>query len=114
MSTPNLKQLPGMVLLENEPVFNEPWEAKAFALVIELYNRGAFSWSQWAEVLAKVIAEDKNSRPYYELWLEALELITRQSIGLSMEEISRREADWKAALDATPHGEPVELNNGHK
>ena len=34
-----------------EPVFSEPWQAEAFALVVALHERGLFSWAEWAEAL---------------------------------------------------------------
>ena len=56
-----------------EPVFNEPWEAQAFAMVVKLHEQGAFTWTEWAETLG---AEIKSvERPYYESWLAALEKI---------------------------------------
>ena len=41
-----------------DPVFNEPWEAQAFAMVVKLHERGHFTWSEWAETLG---AEIKSS-----------------------------------------------------
>ena len=38
-------------------VFKAPWEAQAFAMTLALHERGAFSWTEWAETLAAVIAE---------------------------------------------------------
>ena len=28
------------------PVFREPWEAQAFAMVVALHERGVFTWSE--------------------------------------------------------------------
>jgi len=30
------------------PVFREPWEAQAFAMTLALYERGVFTWPEWA------------------------------------------------------------------
>ena len=61
---------------EGGPVFAEPWEAQAFGMTLALYERGAFTWTEWAERLSVEIgavrAHDDGSR-YYELWLAALE-----------------------------------------
>jgi hypothetical protein len=38
------------------PVFREPWEAQAFAMVLELYDRGHFTWSEWVRHLSAEIA----------------------------------------------------------
>ena len=33
---------------EDGPVFNEPWEAQVFSLVLALHEKGQFSWDEWA------------------------------------------------------------------
>ena len=38
------------------PVFAEPWQAHAFALVLSLHERGLFTWPEWAAALAREIA----------------------------------------------------------
>ena len=50
----DLTTFPGLPTGEaDEPVFREPWEAHAFALVIQLHERGLFSWQEWADELAR-------------------------------------------------------------
>jgi len=56
----------------NEPVFNHPWEAHAFALTVKLHEHGAFDWKEWGDVLAQSIHANE-AAPYYENWLDALE-----------------------------------------
>jgi nitrile hydratase accessory protein len=60
--------------------FAEPWEAKAFAIVVKLAEAGHFTWSEWVECFSKEVAaataiEAANGRPktYYEQWLDAAE-----------------------------------------
>ena len=90
-----------------DPVFNEPWEAQAFAMVVKLHERGAFTWSEWAEFLG---AEIKSSNaPYYEHWLAALEKIVEAKGLLSQIERLDRVDAWDRAAHATPHGKPIEL-----
>ncbi len=90
-----------------EPVFNEPWEAQAFAMVVKLHEGGAFTWNEWADILG---AEIKSSdAPYCEHWLAALEKIVEAKGLISrMERLSRVDA-WDRAAQATPHGQPIEL-----
>lgn len=60
----------------DEPVFAEPWQAQAFALVVALAERGTFSWSEWADtLLAEVHRPDAaaDGHDYYEHWPHALE-----------------------------------------
>jgi nitrile hydratase accessory protein len=63
-----------------EPVFNEPWEARAFALVVAMSQAGHFTWGQWVDCLAHEIAQAKASEAadgkptsYYEQWQSAAE-----------------------------------------
>ena len=66
------------------PVFNEPWEAQAFALVLALHEKGLFSWQEWAAVLSEQIAlaqaggDTDRGNTYYQHWLAALETISQQ------------------------------------
>ena len=36
-----------------ETPFEEPWQAQAFALTVDLHARGAFSWNEWARPSAR-------------------------------------------------------------
>ncbi|MDJ0614797.1 MAG: nitrile hydratase accessory protein [Rhizobiaceae bacterium] len=104
--------LPGLVTECGEPVFNEPWEASAFALVVGLHQKGAFEWTEWADVLSETIKNGPEETPYYQSWLSALETIVSQKALIDEKEISMRKSEWEAALVATPHGSPIELENG--
>ena len=45
--------------------FSAPWEAKAFAIVVELAQTGLLSWAEWVECFSKEVAAataDKSSR----------------------------------------------------
>jgi len=91
-----------------EPVFEEPWQASAFAMTVALHERGLFAWSEWAEELG---AQVKSGDPYYDCWLRALEtLVTRKGLA-SREEIGEMAAAWERAAHATPHGQPIVLDN---
>jgi nitrile hydratase accessory protein len=75
----SLKDLPGIPLEAESPVFNEPWEARAFAMTLALHERGVFTWPQWAQALSRQITQaraagDKDlGDTYYQHWLRALE-----------------------------------------
>ena len=66
---------------EGGPVFKAPWEALAFGLVVNLHQRGLFSWTEWADALAAVIREagaagdPDRGDTYYLHWVKALERI---------------------------------------
>ena len=60
--------------------FAEPWEAKAFAIIVELARAGHFKWSDWVDCFSREVAAATaveaaggDARPYYELWLNAAE-----------------------------------------
>ena len=92
----------------DDPVFNEPWEAQAFAMAVKLHERGAFTWNEWAEMLG---AEIKSSdAAYYEHWLSALEKIVEAKGLMSHKERINRVDEWDKAAKATPHGQPIELS----
>jgi len=102
---------------ENGPVFAEPWQAQAFALVIKLAEQGHFTWSEWAATLGAVIdaadapdRTDDGSR-YYHHWLTALERLVTQKHLADPVALARRKDEWAAAYRATPHGKPVTLTD---
>jgi len=62
--------------------FAEPWEAKAFAIVVKLAQSGQFSWSEWVDCFSKEVAAASaveaaggNPNTYYEQWLNAAETL---------------------------------------
>jgi len=104
--------LPRLPRDETGPVFAEPWQAQAFALVLQLHAQGAFTWTEWAEALSERLKAagptDDGSR-YYEHWLAALEgLVLRKQLSADAELSARKQA-WEEAYRQTPHGRPVEL-----
>ncbi len=36
--------------------FAEPWEARAFAIIVKLADAGHFTWSEWVECFSKEVA----------------------------------------------------------
>ena len=112
-----LDLLPALPRDAEGPVFAAPWEAQAFAMAVELNARGAFTWKEWSEALGREIAAgtasddggDDGSR-YYEHWLAALERLVTEKRLTSGPELATRKAAWKAAAEATPHGEPIQLD----
>ncbi len=109
MSVSEIENIPGIVIDDEGPVFNEPWEASAFALAVELHQNGMFEWSEWSETLGALIKEAGDSKTYYEIWLSALETIISQKALIADDDISQRKREWQDALLATPHGKPIEL-----
>ena len=112
-----LAAVPSIPRDDEGPVFREPWEAQAFALAVQLHERGAFTWSQWAEALGREIAaagpEDTGDN-YYLHWMAALEKLSAARDLVSREEFLARKDAWDRAARATPHGEPIQLGRDTK
>ena len=107
--------VPGVPRDADGPVFREPWEAQAFAMTLALYERGIFTWPEWAAVLAAEIkraqqaGDPDTGSTYYSHWLNALEKLVAEK-GLATRETLHRYRDvWDRACDRTPHGQPIEL-----
>ena len=91
-----------------EPVFEEPWQAQAFALAVQLNAQGAFTWAEWASALGAQIAR-QDGRPYYDCWLAALETLALAKGLAGPVELNDRRIAWREAYLHTPHGQPVLL-----
>ena len=99
---------------DGEPVFAEPWQATAFALVVALHAKGAFTWPEWANTLSRELKDaaargEGDGEHYYDHWLAALERLLCEK-GLSdPSTLGARKDDWADAYRRTPHGKPVTL-----
>ncbi len=99
---------------DGEPVFDAPWQAQAFAMVLALHERGVFAWTEWAEVLGKEIASGQHGEGndgYYSAWLSALETMMRNKGLANKDEMSERLKAWDEAAKNTPHGKPIKLGS---
>lgn len=107
--------LPGQPRDGAEPVFGEPWQAKGFALVLALHERGLFTWNEWADALARQISlaqaggDADLGDTYYHHWVAALESLVAAKGAGSGEELEVYRLAWDHAADRTPHGEAVLL-----
>ncbi len=109
--------LPGLPRNDDGPVFDEPWQASAFAVAVSLSRQGHFSWKEWAAALADELrasaarGEPADGSHYYHCWLTTLErLVVTRGLSQSGELLSCKEA-WAEAYRRTPHGKPVELDS---
>lgn len=109
---PDWAALPPLPSDEDGPVFREPWEAQAFALVVALHEAGHFTWPEWvavmsAEIRAAQAAGDPDlGRTYYRHWLAALERITVAKTLASDTELRVRRIEC-AANGPAPHAHPA-------
>jgi nitrile hydratase accessory protein len=114
--SPDLSVLPGLRLGDDGPVFGEPWQAQAFALVLALHERGAFTWPEWAAALTAAIRDAQaqgdpdDGRHYWQHWLNALEsLVLARGLG-DTAQLQALAAAWAEAAERTPHGQPIVLD----
>ncbi|MGD0420922.1 MAG: nitrile hydratase accessory protein [Xanthobacteraceae bacterium] len=97
------------------PVFREPWEAQAFALVLSLNERGLFTWKEWAATLgeeirkAQAAGDPDTGETYYRHWLAALERLVAAKGVADAGTLARTRKAWRRASARTPHGTPIEL-----
>ena len=119
-------ELPGLSSDGDEPVFANPWQAKIFALVVGLHQRGCFSWTEWTEILSTEIAvarangENDNNNAnkaepdpgdsYYRMWVIALERLLMNKTIVYSGDIPNRVKEWRNAYLNTSHGNPVTLS----
>jgi len=110
--------IPGVPRDVDGPVFREPWEAQAFAMTLALYERGLFTWKEWAAALsdeikrAQAAGDPDTGETYYTHWLNALERMVAEKNVTDTATLKRYHDAWDHAADRTPHGEPIELQPG--
>ena len=100
--------------MPDAPVFAEPWQAEAFAMTVALHERGLFSWGEWAEFLSVEVKRPgvaADGSDYYQCWLRALEKLLAEKGLASVEAVDGLAAAWSRAAHATPHGQPIVLEN---
>ena len=112
-------ELAGLPLLPRDgqgPVFAEPWQAQAFAIVVELTDRGVLTREEWAERLGAVLAaaeargETNTGERYYDHWLSALEGLILDKQLAAVDELAREGQEIRAN---DHHNREHQLHGGH-
>ena len=103
---------------QDDFVFAQPWQAQAFAMTLQLHQKGVFTWPEWAEALtdeirqAQIQGDNDDGHHYYQHWLNALErMVIKHHLGTA-EQIHELEHAWEDAAARTPHGQPIVLDVG--
>ena len=100
----------------NGAVFEEPWQAHAFAMTLQLHEKGLFTWPEWAAALTQEISNAQQAgdadtgATYYTHWLNALEAMVLAKQWGTAEQIHDLEHAWENAAARTPHGQPIVLD----
>jgi nitrile hydratase accessory protein len=108
LGAPDLPGLPRDAA--GEPVFPGAWQARAFALAVELNTRGVFAWPDFAAALGAEIARDGDD--YWAAWLRALEARLAAEGLAAPEAVGATTRAWLRAAEHTPHGSPIRMEAG--
>jgi nitrile hydratase accessory protein len=112
-----LNHVPGIPYDATGPVFREPWEAQAFGMALALHDKGLFTWPEWAEALsaeikaAQAMGDPDTGETYYRHWLAALERLVVAKGASTHDALIDLRDRWDRAARATPHGQPILLEN---
>ena len=110
----NMKITP-LPRLDDEPTFNEAWQAQVLAIAQNLIADGKVAADDWSNALGaelravQVDAETDTVENYYQAALNALETVLQVNCGVSKQAMDQRKSDWTHAYETTPHGQPVKL-----
>ncbi len=102
-----LADLPLLPRDDHGPVFAEPWQAQAFAVVVQLTETGTITREEWADRLGGVFKEAEargefdTGRRYYDHWLTALERLV----------VEKQLAGWD---DLSKEGDTIRENDHHR
>ena len=87
MNNAALSELIDAARLDPDHVFSAPWEARAFAIALQLSKSGHFTWDEFRDhLIAEVRASDRirardgtsNHGEYYDHFLHALEKLLEE------------------------------------
>jgi nitrile hydratase accessory protein len=95
--------------------FAEPWQARAFAVVVLASKRGCFTWSEWTHALGRELqhaadAAQTTAGGYFDCWLAALQSLLVGKGLIEQGELLARKDAWEDAYHRTPHGVAVTLS----
>ncbi len=112
----DLADLPLLPRDDDGPVFAEPWQAQAFAVVVELTEAGTITREEWAERLGAVLKEaeergeyDTGER-YYDHWLTALERVVVDKSLAGPEDLAK---EGESIREHDHHNREHQLEGGH-
>ena len=100
---------------ETEAPFEEPWQAKAFALAVQLSAQGLFTWPEWTRTFVEIARQNAGAPDiseatlYWRNWVAALERLIIEKGHGAPERVEALATAWRDAFATTPHGKPVIL-----
>jgi nitrile hydratase accessory protein len=106
---PNISNMQGELAMprrNGEPVFETPWEARAFGMAVALNEKGIYPWGAFSQELAAEIAaaeQHDTHSTYYERWYAALEKLAEASGLVTQEEVDQRAAEYASGMHDDHH-----------
>lgn len=87
-----------------EPMFDAPWQSRAFGMVVNLHTRGLYPWDDFKQrLIEEVAAGDCAATPaesskYYDQWVEAFSRLLVDKQMLTQDEMTRRTEEFKTGV----------------
>ncbi len=97
----------GVPMRDGEPVFDEPWQGRAFALAVQTVTSLGLPWDAFRTHLIAAIDRQPH-RPYYESWLDALEALAVTQRATDTGELDHHRMA-AASYRVDEHGEDTEI-----
>jgi nitrile hydratase accessory protein len=100
---------------DDEPIFNEPWQAQVMGMAEILVAKGVIPKDGWAAALGTELRDGAaagmpdDAETYYRAVLAAIQKLLHETGVTARDEVDVRESEWRHAYLNTPHGMPVEL-----
>lgn len=115
----NLDQVERLPLLPDtgRPVFADAWEAQAFALANLLIDNGFLTRAEWVAIFSQEIkaaqgrGDPDRGDTYFLHWVAALERMMVERDLISRSALQEQELLWLRAVENTPHGVAIALEN---
>lgn len=98
-----------------ELTFAEPWESRAFGMMLALNDQGVFTLADFQAALITAVGaweakgEPNENYRYYECWLQALEQLVQEQTPVQITEVDRRANDFLTR----PAGHDHDHDHGH-
>lgn len=111
------ESLPPLLRKRGEPVFQDSWEAEAYAMGNILVKQGVVSCRKWMDLMAEAIQKAQSAGDpdagdtYYLHWCDALETLCFQMGLISPEGYQELLELWAQAIANTPHGVALSIEN---
>lgn len=91
-----------------EPVFEAPWQSRAFGMVVGLHTQGRYPWDDFKTRLIAQVAEGERAAAcaaappegsqYYDQWIEAFSRLLVETGLVGADELARRIDEFKTGV----------------